>query len=141
MARPRKPPAKSPEVDEDDGELSSEQIAELKQDLLAARNDVISRMKQHVDEALGEPTRLPDEVDQANSALSQQFLLRLGDKERKLLNLIERALRKIDTGDFGECEGTGDPIPFKRLKLRPWARYSVEHKQWLEKERALHVDD
>ena len=54
-------------------------------------------------------------------------------KERKLLNQIELALRKIAEEEYGFCEGTGEPISKKRLALRPWTRYSIEYKEELER--------
>ena len=54
-----------------------------------------------------------------------------------LLDKIEQG----ESGEYGLCEGTGEPIPRARLELRPWARYSVEHKMVLERERALHSED
>ncbi len=131
----------SPVEDDDTGELTPEQIEKLKAELIGMREEVLKRMNSHVTDALEEQTRQPDEVDQATSDQAQAFLLRLGDKERKLYNLIQLALHKMEEGTFGICEGTGEPIPFKRLSLRPWARYSVEYKAWLEKERKLHVED
>jgi DnaK suppressor protein len=74
-----------------------------------------------------------DEVDQASAMVEQNLNLRLLDRDRKLLGEIEHALGKIDTGDFGYCEGTGEPIPKRRLELRPWCRHSVKYKEKLER--------
>jgi DnaK suppressor protein len=65
-------------------------------------------------------------------------LIRFAGKERKLLIEIEHALEKMNTGEYGVCEGTGDPIGYKRLELRPWTRYSVAYKEQLERERSQH---
>ena len=56
------------------------------------------------------------------------------DRDAKLLREVERALEKIKDGTFGYCEGTGEPIGYARLKLRPWTRYSVTYKEELERE-------
>lgn len=138
MAR-KAPPEPKADVEVED--LTPEQIKVLKAELIKARDEVTRRLEGHVQDALDESTALPDEVDQASNVVSRAFSLRLADKEQKLIRLIQHALNKIDDGDYGICEGTGEPIPFKRLELRPWARYSVEYKQLLEKERALHADD
>ncbi len=55
-------------------------------------------------------------------------------KNQKLLREIEHAIEKIQNGEYGSCEGTGMPINKKRLKARPWSRYSVEYKEQLEKQ-------
>lgn len=59
-------------------------------------------------------------------------LLRLLEKERKLLREIEHALEKFTDDSYGICEGTEEPIPVNRLLARPWARYSLAFKEELE---------
>ena len=81
-----------------------------------------------------------DEADQASTSSTQAFDLRLAEKDRKLLELIDHALEKFALDTYGLCEGTGDPIAVARLRLRPWARFSVDHKQRLERDRAMHED-
>lgn len=76
-----------------------------------------------------------DEVDLATVTIEQDLTFRLLDRERKLLAEIDHALVKIKNGDFGYCEGTGEPIPKRRLELTPWTRHSVKHKEQLEKRR------
>ena len=124
-------------VDEEDEELTPEQEAFLKKRLLEERSKVLGNLRTHVNDAINDPDKFADESDQASQQVSQTFLLRLADKERKLLAEIDHALTKFDDGEYGFCEGTGDPIGYKRLQLRPWTRYSVEYKQRLEKEKRL----
>ncbi|MBX3211155.1 MAG: TraR/DksA C4-type zinc finger protein [Labilithrix sp.] len=63
-------------------------------------------------------------------------MLRLADKERKLLVEIDRALAKFESDTYGICEGTGEPIGLRRLEARPWTRFSIAYKEQLERERA-----
>ncbi len=77
-------------------------------------------------------------MDVANRVSEQAYLLRLSDKEQKLLKQVNKALAKFELGEYGICEGTGEPIIFKRLKARPWTRYSIEYKEQLERERGKH---
>jgi DnaK suppressor protein len=74
-----------------------------------------------------------DEVDLASATVDQNLTFRLLDRDRKLLNEIDHAIQKIQTGEFGYCEGTGEPIPKRRLELRPWCRHSVKYKEQLER--------
>lgn len=74
-----------------------------------------------------------DEVDLASATIEQNLTFRLLDRERKLLAQIERAIQKINSGEYGYCEGTGEPIPKRRLELAPWTRHSVKYKEHLEK--------
>ena len=80
-----------------------------------------------------------DEIDIAQRHTEQASLMRFADKERKLLGEIDHALEKMEkSGEYGVCEGTEEPISFKRLEVRPWTRYSVAHKEQLERERKQH---
>ena len=74
-----------------------------------------------------------DEVDLASATVDQNLTFRLLDRDRKLLSEIDHAIQKIESGDFGYCEGTYEPIPKRRLELRPWCRHSVKYKEQLEK--------
>ena len=74
-----------------------------------------------------------DDVDLASITTSQNLTLKLLDRDRKLLGEIDHALAKIESGDYGFCEGTGEPIPRRRLEVRPWCRHSVKFKEQLER--------
>lgn len=74
-----------------------------------------------------------DEVDLASMTTEQNLTFKLLDRDRKLMGEIEHALNKIETGDYGYCEGTGEPIPKRRLEVRPWCRHSVKYKEQLER--------
>lgn len=74
-----------------------------------------------------------DQVDQASATIEQNLTFKLLDRDRKLLIEIERALDKLKHGEYGYCEGTGEPILKKRLELRPWTKHSVKYKEQLEK--------
>lgn len=78
-----------------------------------------------------------DEVDLASITTEQNLTFKLMDRDRKLLQEIEHALVKLETGDFGYCEGTGEPIPKRRLEVRPWCRHSVKFKEKLERMKKL----
>jgi len=118
----------------EDQELSAEELEEFKTRLLAERENIRTRLSRHLNEAMVDTDRPADELDQAGRISDQAYLMRLADKEQKLLKQIDRALAKFDTGEFGLCEGTGEHISRKRLEVRPWTRYSIEHKEQLERE-------
>lgn len=117
--------------------LAEKDVQRLQTRLETERNAIIERSRTRASEALQEPTCLPDAADIASAGQEQAVELRLADKDRKLLHLIEHALEKIPRGEYGLCEGTGDPIEPARLDARPWARFSVAHKEKLERERSL----
>ncbi len=127
-------------VDPDDAVFDPATLEHFRRKLEATRDELLARNRTRVGDALDEELRHPDEVDQATTEQAQAFQLRLASKDRKLLSLVEHALDKLARGEYGRCEGTDEPIPRERLELRPWARYSVEYKQRLERERALHAE-
>jgi len=75
----------------------------------------------------------PDITDRAAEEIERSFELRTRDRERKLINKIDAALKRIDDGSYGYCEETGDPIGIKRLEARPVATLSLEAQEMHEK--------
>jgi DnaK suppressor protein len=74
-----------------------------------------------------------DLVDQANAAWNREFNFALSDGERKQLILIEGALQRLDEGTYGYCLHSGEPIALPRLEAVPWARYTVDVQEKIEK--------
>ena len=75
----------------------------------------------------------PDLTDRASDEIDRTFELRTRDRERKLINKIEAALKRIEDGNYGYCEETGEPISLKRLQARPVATLSLEAQENHEK--------
>ena len=115
--------------------FSNEEINTFLGMLHDAKEDILIKTKSKI--ASGDikldTNEMADEVDQATAAIEQSLTLKLLDRDRHQLNEIERAIDKVAVGDFGYCEGTGDPIPKRRLELSPWTRYSVKYQEQLEK--------
>ena len=80
-----------------------------------------------------ESSAKPDVTDRASDETERSFELRTRDRERKLLNKIDSAIKKIDDGNYGYCEETGEPINLKRLEARPVATLSLEAQEMHEK--------
>lgn len=119
-----------------DAKLSKQELNLLYGKLVDEKARVLGNFENRVDNALAEEDVLADEIDIAQRSTDQAWLFRMADKDRKLLIEIEAALEKMHTGEYGVCEGTDEPIGFKRLELRPWTRYSVGYKEMLEREKA-----
>ena len=117
--------------------LTQQDLDEFKQRLLQARQDIIAKAKQAVDSGNIhlDKNEMMDEVDLASATVEQNLTFRLLDRDRKLLAEIDHALKKIENGTYGICEGTGEHIPKRRLELRPWCRHSVRYKESVEKMR------
>ena len=82
----------------------------------------------------------PDIVDQASSQTEKNVEMRTINRQRKLLNKIEKAIKKIDNDTYGYCEETGEPIGLKRLIARPIATLSIEAQEKHEKNEKIFAD-
>ena len=86
------------------------------------------------------PIREPDLNDRASSETDWGIELRTRDRQRKLIAKIDSALRRIDEGDYGWCEVTGEPIGLGRLIARPVATMTVEAQQAHERREKISRD-
>lgn len=77
-------------------------------------------------EHLRETILVPDPADRATIEEEHALELRTRDRERKLIKKVEQAIARIDAGEYGYCEETGEPIGLQRLLARPTATLSVE---------------
>ena len=115
--------------------ISKEDLSEIRKELLKER----SRIIYEGDKTLGiglqqSPDDLPDFADQSSFESDRNFLLRLRDRERRLLTKIDDALQRIEDGSFGICEDCGKDIGIKRLKARPVVTLCIECKTKQEEE-------
>jgi DnaK suppressor protein len=86
----------------------------------------------HIDElkgSLGKPPEVNDEVDNAQYEEESRLMLRILDRERKLLVKIDKSLRRIRDESYGFCIESGEPIGLPRLLIRPVSEYCAEVKQ------------
>src|SRR5215471_14135293 len=90
--------------------LDQQQLAQLKARLDEERNTLTRRLKERRERLMELASRLPDDADWAADSADQSLLARLVDRDAKLLAEVERALRKMETGSYGVCELTGEPI-------------------------------
>jgi DnaK suppressor protein len=84
---------------------------------------------------------IPDIADRASEETDRALELRTRDRQRKLVSKIDAALRRIDEGEYGYCDETGDPISLKRLDARPIATLSLEAQERHERKEKVHRDD
>ena len=102
-------------------------LIDWKNELLKESSQTLTNMQKE------ENTAKPDITDRASEEIERSFELRTRDRERKLINKIEAALRRIKEGNYGYCEETGEPIEIKRLEARPVATLSLEAQEIHEK--------
>lgn len=115
--------------------FTKEELEGFRKQLIEERDKVLAKAKQMIDQGNIhlEKDDMYDEVDLASATVDQNLTFKLLDRDRKLLAELNHALQKIDTGEYGYCEGTGEPIPKRRLEVRPWCKYSVKFKEQLER--------
>ncbi len=116
-------------------------LDKLKKMLLLERQEIVERLLEIEHRSVEELSGMSgDSVDIATLEVSQKSLQKLGTRERNLLKKIDHALSKFETGDYGICELTGEPIPLPRLLARPVAQYTVEAKELLERQEKRYRD-
>ena len=108
-------------------------LLEWKRSILDAANTTIQSLQEG-------PIREPDMNDRASSETDWGIELRTRDRQRKLIMKIDAALRRIDEGEYGYCEVTGDPIGLKRLIARPVATMTVEAQEAHERREKISRD-
>lgn len=98
----------------------------------------LARLVEEASETLNgmssEKALFPDPTDRASLESDRNFLLRIRDRERKLIVKIQEALKRIDEGTFGICQECGEEISESRLKARPVATLCVECKRTQERD-------
>ena len=126
---------------EDEPFMNERQLEYFRRKLLAWKNDLLAESRDTI-EALQEATRnIPDVTDRASEETDRALELRTRDRQRKLVAKIDAALRRIDEGEYGYCEVTGEPISLKRLDARPIATMSLEAQERHERREKVHRDD
>jgi len=107
-----------------------EKLHEILGDVDWIENEALRKSRQ---DAAGDLSTMPIHMaDLGTDNYEQEFSLGLMDSERKIVREIMEALKRIELGTYGICEGTGQPIPKARLEANPWARYCVEYASLVE---------
>ena len=114
--------------------LTRHEEERLEEKLLTLREELRARHELHVAPARDGDGDEPDPLDRAALAQDHAISLEIAERELGLLSEIDAALARIEAGEYGVCEGTGEPIGWKRLEAQPWTRYSIGYMETLEKE-------
>ncbi|MBI1492089.1 MULTISPECIES: RNA polymerase-binding protein DksA [Rhodobacterales] len=125
---------------EDEPFMNDRQLEYFRRKLIAWKDDILEGNKDTI-EGLQDNTRnIPDVADRASEETDRALELRTRDRERKLVNKIDSALRRIEEGEFGYCDKTGEPISLKRLNARPIATMTLEAQERHERREKVHRD-
>jgi DnaK suppressor protein len=111
---------------EDEPFMNDKQTEYFRRKLLAWRSDILEDSRDTISSMKDGTRNIPDVADRASEETDRSLELRTRDRQRKLVTKIDAALRRIEEGEFGYCDVTGEPISLKRLDARPIAIMSLE---------------
>ncbi|WP_238547748.1 RNA polymerase-binding protein DksA [Meridianimarinicoccus roseus] len=127
---------------EDEPFMNERQLEYFRRKLLAWKNEILEESRDTIEGLQDSGSRnIPDVADRASEETDRALELRTRDRQRKLVSKIDAALRRIDNGEFGYCEATGEPISLKRLDARPIAVMTLEAQERHERREKVHRDD
>lgn len=109
--------------------------------LLEWKAGIVLESRETLQQLQDGPLKEADVTDRAASETDWGLELRTRDRQRKLISKIDAALRRIDSGDFGYCEVTGEPIAISRLEARPIATMTLEAQERHERTERVSRDD
>ena len=126
---------------EDEPFMNERQLEYFRRKLLRWRAELLAGSRETI-EALQDGTRaIPDVADRASEETDRALELRIRDRQRKLVSKVDAALRRIEEGEYGYCQDTGEPISLKRLDARPTTTLSLEAQERHERREKVHRDD
>ncbi len=126
---------------EDEPYMNPRQREYFRRKLLRWREEILRGSGVTLRQLQEETDRPADATDWASSEMQRYFELRTRDRERKLLNKIDAALKRIEEGTYGYCEETNEPIGIRRLEARPIATLSIEAQERHERREKTHRSD
>ncbi len=109
--------------------MNDKQLAFFRHKLMQLKQDMHQNAGETTEHLREDTVVVPDPADRATIEEEHALELRTRDRERKLLKKIEQSIARIDAGDYGYCDETGEPIGVGRLLARPTASLSLEAQQ------------
>lgn len=116
-------------------------LAYFRRKLLHWREEILRDGRETLTALALEPLKEPDQTDRASTETDWSIELRTRDRQRKLITKIDEALRRIDAGEYGYCDVTGEPISLQRLEARPIATMTLEAQERHERTERISRDD
>ena len=126
---------------EDEPFMNERQLEYFRRKLLSWKADLMSDSRDTVAGMKDTTRNIPDIADRASEETDRALELRTRDRQRKLVSKIDAALRRIEDGEYGYCEISGEPISLKRLDARPIATMTLEAQERHERREKVHRDD
>ena len=126
---------------DDEPFMNERQLEYFRRKLVNWKAELLDDSKSTIEELQENTRNIPDIADRASEETDRALELRTRDRQRKLVAKIDAAIRRIDEGEYGYCEDTGEPISLKRLDARPIATLSLEAQERHERAEKVHRDD
>ena len=133
------PPDYRPTADEE--YMNDMQLEYFRQKLVAWKKSIVSQSVDTLEDLRQGGLNQPDDVDRASLETDKSLDLRTRDRMRKLISKIDEALERIEEGNYGYCEETGEPIGIDRLEARPVATLSIEAQERHERMEKTYDDE
>jgi DnaK suppressor protein len=108
--------------------MKKKELDRFKEDLENQLEELLSHADDTVSGMTTPKENFPDPTDRASLEADRNFMLRIRDRESKLIKKIKKALERIENGTFGICEKCGEDISLKRLQARPVTSQCIECK-------------
>ncbi len=121
--------------------MNPTQLEYFRRKLMDWKDDILRESAETLHNLQEDNLREPDIADRASSETDWSVELRTRDRQRKLVSKIDSALRRIEEGEYGYCEVTGEPISLRRLDARPIATMTIEAQEAHERAEKVHRDD
>jgi DnaK suppressor protein len=126
---------------EDEPFMNDRQLEYFRRKLLTWKQELQEQSSETIENLQDSGRNVPDIADRASEETDRALELRTRDRQRKLVSKIDAALRRIDNGEYGYCEVTGEPISLKRLDARPIAIMTLEAQERHERREKVHRED
>ncbi|UTW54184.1 RNA polymerase-binding protein DksA [Kordiimonas sp. SCSIO 12610] len=121
--------------------MNANQLEYFRRKLEDWKDDILRESAETLQNLQEDNLREPDIADRASSETDWSVELRTRDRQRKLVSKIDSALRRIEEGEYGYCEVSGDPISLRRLDARPIATMTIEAQEAHERAEKVHRDE
>ncbi len=121
--------------------MNERQLEYFRRKLLNWKHDLQNGSRETIEGLQDSGRNVPDIADRASEETDRALELRTRDRQRKLVSKIDAALRRIESGEFGYCEVSGEPISLRRLDARPIATMTLEAQEKHERRERVHRDE
>ena len=120
--------------------MEAQELKAFREMLNGMLDDILRNSEETIEDMNESGEVYADPADRATAESDRAFTLRLRDRERKLIKKIQKAIDRIDDGDYGVCHECGDDISVKRLKARPMTTLCINCKSRQEEDEAVRGD-